>query len=745
MDIEQASRRIREAINNKSTRLHLGGFTDPTKLKSNDLEKLLPEIKKINNLNWLYLDHNALTDISFLKGLKGLTSIYLRHNKISDISPLKDLTNLDDLHLFGNHLLKDKIRFSIDNPNNPKAIIREYLDWDEAKKNNTLTLLNEAKIVLVGQGNVGKSSLRISLKEGKCIERQKKTEGLEVVEWDLAIDANRTIKFNIWDFGGQEIYHTTHQYFFTSECLYILVTDYSGRVEWRTNRVSYWLSTIQMIAKEENNNSKPVVIIVGNKSDEKGNYKSSQETIENEIEKLKEKFNELDIIGFFPVSCYEGDNIHHPIEPNNECLVDVIKDQHSKIGADRQISQKYVDYKEEIIKSGKDFIKVNEFSDFCPLHTESMRIIFNSIGIITSFCDNHKIKSEKLRNLIVINSEWITNGIYKILSANHILETNNGIATRDELRGLLDENKYPFLDDIIEMMREYYICRVKLMDDFEGNQVEKFFFPKFYSNKTPAFVHSYKINNLETQLIYRYDYSFISDNIIAFFIIKADIKFEITNFWKDGAYIAEDEAQAIIEADNEENSITVIAKGGNAESLLTQIKNIFNDIHRMDFIPKPKNQALIPLNIDTKFNKEQFRVENRLQEISDRIEKLEREKIIIMNQQFNNKDTQVVSQGNQNEVHDNTLNYQNNIHQIDFHRLNDELRELKEILMQKASTVEEGIAIGKVDKAIEASQDKDESKVIKSLKEGGKFVLDTAKEITAEVLSEIIKKQIDGL
>ena len=207
-----------------------------------------------------------------------------------------------------------------------------------------------------------------------------------------------------------------------------------------------------------------------------------------------------------------------------------------------------------------------------------MRIIFNSIGIITAFCDNHKIKSERLKKLIVFNSEWITKGIYRILSANHLLETNNGIATKEELRGLLDENKYPFLEDIIELMKEFYICRSKYVDDVNGNQIEKFFFPKFYSNKAPAFISSFKETHLESQITYRFDYSFISDNIIAFFIIKSEDKFNSTNFWKDGGYIAEGEMQALVEADDEDNSISITAKGKNVENLLDRILIIFDEI-----------------------------------------------------------------------------------------------------------------------------------------------------------------------
>jgi GTPase SAR1 family protein len=35
----------------------------------------------------------------------------------------------------------------------------------------------------------------------------------------------KNFRVNIWDFGGQEIYHQTHQFFLTERSLYALVAD----------------------------------------------------------------------------------------------------------------------------------------------------------------------------------------------------------------------------------------------------------------------------------------------------------------------------------------------------------------------------------------------------------------------------------------------------------------------------------------------------------------------------------------
>ena len=68
------------------------------------------------------------------------------------------------------------------------------------------------------------------------------------------------IKFNIWDFGGQEIMHATHQFFLTKRSLYLLVLD--ARLTQEENRVEYWLKIIQSFGGES------PVLIVGNKTDQ---------------------------------------------------------------------------------------------------------------------------------------------------------------------------------------------------------------------------------------------------------------------------------------------------------------------------------------------------------------------------------------------------------------------------------------------------------------------------------------------
>jgi len=87
---------------------------------------------------------------------------------------------------------------------------------------------------------------------------QIKTEGISIKQWNIEGDKEIKvingesseryvmpmfpIRLNIWDFGGQEIMHATHQFFLTKRSLYLLVLD--ARLTQEKNHVEYWLKII---------------------------------------------------------------------------------------------------------------------------------------------------------------------------------------------------------------------------------------------------------------------------------------------------------------------------------------------------------------------------------------------------------------------------------------------------------------------------------------------------------------------
>ena len=88
--------------------------------------------------------------------------------------------------------------------------------------------LNEVKVLFVGDGSAGKTSLLKCLIGRAFDDDEAKTDGINI-EQGLLRYADQEVRLNLWDFGGQEIMHATHQFFLSKRSLYVLVLD--GRKE----------------------------------------------------------------------------------------------------------------------------------------------------------------------------------------------------------------------------------------------------------------------------------------------------------------------------------------------------------------------------------------------------------------------------------------------------------------------------------------------------------------------------------
>ena len=73
--------------------------------------------------------------------------------------------------------------------------------------------LNEAKVIFVGEGGVGKTSLIQRLTHDTFNKTYENiTDRLDVKSWWLNIN-DQSIKLDLLDFSVQEIYYATHQLF----------------------------------------------------------------------------------------------------------------------------------------------------------------------------------------------------------------------------------------------------------------------------------------------------------------------------------------------------------------------------------------------------------------------------------------------------------------------------------------------------------------------------------------------------
>ncbi len=282
-------------------------------------------------LKTLACQSTKMTNLLFTKELNKITQLYASDNLISNIDILIGLPNLNEIMVDGNNIrfipthiaerfswLADslnepyKIKNRIAISNNPlefpplsvialgPIVTKEYYDTAEQYGH---TALSEGRIIVIGDGASGKSSLIEKMLYNSFTIGREQTNGIKIDNLSLQHpEDKRNLTFHFWDFGGQEIQHAVHKFFFTEGCLYVLVLDNRKEEE-----PEYWLQQIESLG------GKASVLVVFNKQDE-----NNAETADRKY--LKEKYP--NIVGFYNTSCKTGFGIE---DFKNKLYSEVVK------------------------------------------------------------------------------------------------------------------------------------------------------------------------------------------------------------------------------------------------------------------------------------------------------------------------------------------------------------------------------------------------------------------------------------
>lgn len=175
-------------------------------------------LRQFSQLKVLAIGSSQLTHVpDWIGELHQVEVLYLQDNLLTDLpASLAQLEHLGALDLGGN-------------PLNPElaAAYKEGLDAVKRylrAKGEAQVVLNEAKMILIGEGEVGKSCLLGALRGDAWEEGRPTTHGIEIKPVKVIdSDSGTEITLNGWDFGGQRVYRPTHQLFFSAPAVYLVV------------------------------------------------------------------------------------------------------------------------------------------------------------------------------------------------------------------------------------------------------------------------------------------------------------------------------------------------------------------------------------------------------------------------------------------------------------------------------------------------------------------------------------------
>ncbi|WOD38037.1 COR domain-containing protein [Nodosilinea sp. E11] len=433
-------------------------------------------------------------------------------------------------------------------------------------------------MLLVGQPLVGKTSLINRLVDNHYNSDESQTDGLKVRSWGVHINS-KDVRLNVWDFGGQEIYHATHQFFLTKRSLYLLVCN--CRTSEDENRIEYWLKLIQSFGSES------PVIIVGNKSDE--------QPLDINRKALRQKYP--NICAILETSCQSGNGIE-----------DLRATITSEVGKLRDVYNllplSWFKVKEQLEALDKDFISYGEYIGIChqnqiPEEQNQTQLIdlLHNLGLVLNFREH-----DFLQNTNVLNPDWVTQGIYTLLSDDTLKTQGKGILDYDDLSRVLEPTRYPPERHryLTELMQEFQLCF-----ELPDCSCPRFLIPGLLPKDEPDDTRL-KGETLEFQ----YHYRILPESVLSRFIVLSHEKIHEQTCWRSGVmleYCEGDEVCNIarVKADPEDKKIFISISGRETirriflaliRDTFTKIHKSFADLEVTEWVPVPGHPDHPPLD-----------------------------------------------------------------------------------------------------------------------------------------------------
>lgn len=543
-------------------------------LNGNQISIVPDTITQLCKLETLDLESNQISIIpNAIAQLTNLHSLNLRNNRISDIPDA--LSQLPKLKMMG--LEDNPLQIPLEimkDYENPKAIFDFWLERERQP-------LNEAKVILVGQGTVGKTSLVKRLLDNQFDAGERKTEGINIRDWQITAK-NEQVKLRVWDFGGQEIMHATHQFFLTERSLYLLVIN--TREDELANRIEYWLKLIESLG-----NQAPV-IIVGNKIDD--------HPLDLNRHGLQTKYP--NIKGFIGTSCATGLGISELKQKITAIIANEMPHVFDPIPV------KWLNLKDKLEQDDRDYITYQEYEQKCidtGITRESSRHtlvrLLHELGIILNFTDDKRLKDTN-----VLNPEWVTVGAYKIINDNLLMTKHQGVLHWQDTERIFqpksrkDQDCYVSEEArkfILRMMEKFELCFG--MENSRDRDYPEYLIPDLLPKEEP---HTGTWDDC-LRFEYRYD-KVLPNSVISRFIVKAHKLIARTNsrtYWRTGVILASDTGNfAYIKADLEDAKIFIRIKGTShtRHSFLSVIRDKFDDIHDCPKLT-PDERIVLPDNL----------------------------------------------------------------------------------------------------------------------------------------------------
>ena len=391
----------------------------------------------------------------------------------------------------------------------------------------------EAKLLLVGEGGTGKSSLLRALRGQDFEKNLDTTHGIAVENLPLPHPQlpAQALTLNAWDFGGQDIYHATHQFFLTERSVYVVV--WNARTGSRDSKLDYWLDTIQVLAP------KAPVLLVATHIDERAP--------DLNVQQYRSAYPQ--IVDVLAISSKTDEGL--------EALKQALALHAASLPLMGQPwPTAWVNVEQALLARPEHHISADLYMDVCTQEGVQAEIAqgtlggyLHDLGKVLYFRDD-----QILNHIVVLKPNWVTKAISLVLE-DPVTKAANGILAHADLPRIwsVDEDGRPYaraLHPIFLRLMERFDLSYQIEPMVPGQQPTHSLIPQLLSHEEPAEVqHVWPPDptlpgQMHVEMVYRFD--FVPAGIMSWFIVRTH-RYTRNLHWRDGAILSYEGHTARIE------------------------------------------------------------------------------------------------------------------------------------------------------------------------------------------------------
>ncbi len=542
----------------------------PDALQSLELQE--NQISRIENLpdglQSLELNDNQISRIENLP--EGLQSLDLSYNQISRIENLPD--GLQSLKLSGNPTINVPPELLGDWDYNCLPDVRAWFaDLAEGSVRNITV-----RLMLTGNGNVGKSSLVTALQQDSCAEDLPSTHGIRIDTITLHDATRKPVTMQVFDFGGQELYHGTHALFLRGRAVQLLVFDAETEAlavtpdritkeEVRNQKLPYWANQIKRLSPDS------PVVLAQNKTDKPATLSPDTQATINELETAG--------ASFIKVSAKKGKGISglrgHLLEAAQqlpEFRMQMPQSWH-------RVRQFFLDNLQRPATTRQRLMLMRTFMTLCRKH----KVLPNSEAALLRYLHHTGAvyaDAEFLADTIIADQQWAIEAIYKALDRAGELyallrELSFGkCQVRQILRAFGPDYTAEQSRLFLNLMQSCGLCFPLKTEDYqEDSPTTYYIFPEFLLADRPEAVEYF----LEKPLrVWQQQAAFLPYSHIQQQIVKWNAKADIQDIWRTGLRFKTDTGAFVLEADLATNTLSLHADSSLSDTGLAELLSEFS-------------------------------------------------------------------------------------------------------------------------------------------------------------------------